>query len=383
MRFGPITCVAALAGCLAASGLVGAAGAASGSASSQVTSVLSEGPSGGMYGELAGSPSLTVPQLRIGPTQQASASAASGDDTANYSSGNMVCGVYASGSGMGSYCSTGTGVPQPLIERFPGMDFENCRFENPPPGIDVPRNPSPDEKRWQLRTCLTNIDWLSWNGGTGRRIIMDLVLVDNDMDTTYEDTPLSDYLWNNMQTMYPVPMLRVEPKTYPVVGQEAYFTFDWLDPKERKPVSEGPYAGDPDGGPYVEHRNEGMTMRAQATEMTIDPNIEGVEPFSCDVEKLGYDHSKSPRAEDQPSDCMHIFTRGSAAADEISTAENYLAGDDEVFRPRIVVRWNVEYGEPGGAMQTLGDGYEMVLNQDLPVLDTQAVNRPLFDSSLD
>ncbi|MDN5855017.1 MAG: hypothetical protein L0K86_19635, partial [Actinomycetia bacterium] len=271
---------------------------------------------GGMYGAVGGS---AVRKDEVGV-----AGTASGDGYQNWHHGNAICGVYANSAGMGSYCSTGVGGgnPEPLVERYPNWaEFENCRFEDPPKGVDVPTNPEPMEKKWQLRTCLTAINWFSWDGGDSRRIIMDLVLVDIDRDTTYPETPLSNFLWDTVQTEYPVPMLRVQPKTYPVVGQRAYLTFTWLNTKTRKPEKQGPYANSPNGGPFVMHHNGDITMRARAVKMTIDPQIEGVKPFDCTISKLGYVKDAGPDPDDQPSDCYHIFKRSSAAAPEISTAE--------------------------------------------------------------
>lgn len=387
MRNGLAGCTAVLAACLAVSGIAASANASSSSSpsgTSQSTSraaapATSAAP-GGMYGELTGNAAMTVPQLRIRQTASSSASAAGSSGYQNYDDGETVCGVYANSAGMGSYCSDGTGTPlPPLIERFPGMHFENCRYEDPPAGVDVPPNPSPDEKMWQLRTCLTAINWQEWDGGDDRRVIMDLVLVDQDMDTSYEETELSRFLWNSRQTNYPIPMLRVEPKTYPVVHQEAYFTFDWLDAEKRTPVRDprGPYKNAENGGPYVEHHNGNVTMRAEAHTMTIDPQVEGMKPKTCDPGELDYQESKDAIHTEQRSDCWFKFPRSSAAAPEISTADSYLDGDRYVFRPRIEVTWDVEYSRPGGGFQSLGDGYEMVVLQDLPVQEIQALNQPV------
>lgn len=382
MRFGPASAAVALTVCLGVSGATGVANAAAGptTSSAPVTATRPAGAAGGMYGELAGSPTRTVPQLRIQPNRRASESATGGGQTGDYNDGETVCGVYANSAGMGSYCASGNEHIPSLIERFPGMHFDNCRYEDPPPGVEVPPNPSPDEKKWQLRTCLTAINWLTWDGGDDRRIIMDLVLVDSDFDNTYDETPLSRFLWHSKQTMYPIPMLKVEPKTYPVVGQRAYFTFNWLDAETRKPVRDpnGPYAHDQDGGPYVEHHNRGITMRARAGDLWIDPKIEGDEPFECAVADLGYDK----HAKQQHSDCYHVFDRSSSVAWKYSTAKHYLDGDRDVFRMKIDVRWDVDYTNPGGGMRPLGDGYHMIVYQDLPVLDTEAVNIPPPEGSI-
>ncbi|UYM06684.1 hypothetical protein [Solicola gregarius] len=389
MTFGSVVrrLSAAVAGCVVAAGLAAvSSGATSVPAGTPSAAAPRTAPSGGMYGELGGAPVRTVPQAKI--STQARASSSSGGTTDNYNDGgDTVCGVYANQAGMGSYCTSGTGggTLEPLIDRYPGMKFENCRYEDPPPGVQVPENPSPDEEMWQLRTCLTAINWFEWDGGDDRRIIMDLVLVDKDMDTTYHDTELSDFLWNSRQTMYPLPMLRVEPKTFPLANQEAYFTFDWFDPESRDTVNEGPYENVDGGGPFVRHVNRGMVMQARATSMRIDPKIEGMPAKTCspDPRKLAYDESKPPRHEEQRSDCYFVFERSSAAAPEISTADAYLEGDRFVFRPEITVTWEVSYSRRGGGMQPLGGGYDMLVKQDLTVLDGEAVNFPVPDSVIE
>ena len=372
---------AVVAGGLVASSLVAAVNVSPSASPARAADAPStDAAAGGMYGEVAGN---AVQEDRVGAMRPARSKAANGKGSKNWKDQGAICNVYANSAGMGSYCTSGggTGTPKPLVERFPNWaDFENCRFEDPPPGVEVPPNPEPMEKKWQLRTCLTAINWFSWNGGSHRRVIMDLVLVDVDMDTTYPETPLSKFLWDTMQTKYPVPMLRVRPKTYPVVGQRAYFTFTWFNTERRQPEKQGPYANSPTGGPYVERNNRSISMQARATKMTIDPQIKGVEPFDCTISKLGYRGNADPDPKEQPSDCHHIFKRSSAAAPEISTSEHELEGSDEVFRMRIDVTWRVRYGREG-AMKSLGE-YDMVLFQDLPVLDVEAINEPLPDFDL-
>lgn len=382
--------------CVVASGIIGVTSTANAApeaptATSPRTGVTQGAPqvaaSGGMYGELGGNPQETVPQLAVQPAEQPStggSGAASGDDgtyeETNSTDGGTDCSVYANGAGMGSHCSSGGGVSLDLIERFPGMHFVNCRYEDPPAGFSVPVNPSPGEQKWQLRTCLTAIDWFSYSGGDQKRFMMDLVLVDVDFDTTYHETRLSRFLWDEVQTTYPVPMLRMEPKTFPLVNQKAYFTFSWLNGQTSQPVQEGPYANDPNGGPYVESRpNNGMVMRARALSMRIDPQVTGVEPKTCDPANMDYLQNRSP--EDQPSKCFFVFPR-SSAAQNLNQNENNPGNDKNSFRAEITVRWQVQYSFQGEPLRQLGNGYDMLLYQTYNVLDAEAVNTPLYSELL-
>lgn len=339
--------------------------------------------SGGMYGELDGTradgdgsgpadrPRPAGPKPVRGAKPVSSEASSSG--VRAYDSGGTHCSMYANSAGMGSYCSSGDGVYKPLVERFPSLQFDHCRYDDPPAGVEVPQNPNPAEKRWQLRTCLTGIDWFTYDGGDDRRFAMELVLVDKDADTSYHETPLSEFLWNSVETSYPIPMLQVQPRHIPLVNQRAYFTFDWLNGETRKPVNQGPYAGRPGGGPYVEQHNRDLLMRARAGAVTIDPQIEGSKPFTCTVSDLGYDEQAGPQPEDQRSDCHHVFTRSSAAADELSTAKH---GDPDAYQLKIDVRWDVEYGNRARGFRPLGS-YHMVVYQDLPVMEAQALNIPV------
>lgn len=339
----------------------------------------------GMFAELgdgsAGRREPKPPTRPDGTADEASAPSAGtpgASSVQSYDSGGTHCTLYANSAGMGSSCSSGNGVAEPLIERFPEMRFDNCRYDEVPAGVDVPPNPEPDRKQWRLRTCLTGIDWFSYDGGDDRQIAMELVLVDRDADLAYHHTPLSEILWDSVQTGYPIPMLQVRPRQVPVVGQPAYLTFDWLDGRTNEPVSEGPYAGEPGGGPYVERANRGLLMRARAGAVTIDPQIEGVRPFSCRVSDLGYDTEAGPLPGDQRSDCYYVFSRSSAAAEDLSTAEG---GDPDAYQIEIDVRWDVEYGSREHGFRPFGS-YHMIVHQDVPVMDSLALNIPSYEGDV-
>ena len=181
------------------------------------------------------------------------------------------------------------------------------------------------------------------------------------------------------ETALPVPMMRPEPSTVPLVGYPTFFTFAWVDPETGDPVAEGDFAGTPLGAPYREVRlarpDGDLHMVAEATEIVIDPHQTDMEPITCTPDELVYVEGTS--VADQPSDCRITFTRSSA------TATTY-ADDDAPELPQVyvsaypvtvTVRWRITYGI-GSPTQELGSGFEMTATQALPVQEVQAPNEP-------
>lgn len=296
--------------------------------------------------------------------------------------GGASCSVYANGSGFGSYCARGV-AGLTLIDRFTYdaiNDFEPCRYEDPPPGIAVP-DTTGDGQEWFLRTCMTDIKWDTFAGGIQRKFSLDLVLRNRaDVDTTYDETPLSEFLWKTRQRTYPLAFMRPEPSPLPVVGVPTYFTFDWLEPDyPYDPVSDGPYEGDENGAPYVQEENLGLIMQAEATKVTIDSHIIGEDPIVCSREDLeGYDPREPPLPQDQDSECYLIFERSSAQADQLSDRP-VRDSSGRAYSMEVTVHWRVLYGTDPGNLQPLGGGFDQPLNQALQVRDSEAINEPLYD----
>ncbi|WP_374999723.1 hypothetical protein [Aeromicrobium sp. CTD01-1L150] len=287
------------------------------------------------------------------------------------------CSVYANGSGMGSFCVTlgGGGVSQTLRERFAGQDLQRCRYGEIPGSIERPYNANPDRGRYMLMRCLNNIDFDTYSGGTDRTLDISIVFVPNGTDTSYDGNPLSDFLWRqiNNATRLPAPFMVTRPNPTPLVGTPTFFTFRWINPVTEELVAQGPYADREQGGPFREIEENGFTMQAQATSITIDPNQEGIDAVTCDPDTPYIDGADPDQ---QPAEaCSITFPRSSASARELAT-EPIPDNVDEAFHADIEVRWEVRYGEQGEEMRQLGDGFTMRLQQVIPVQEVQAANQP-------
>lgn len=302
------------------------------------------------------------------------------------------CSVYANASGMGSYCVTGIGGGTPLPslrERFGGQDFRPCRYgyrdhetgeliSKIPPGMTAPSNKAPEDGDWWLRSCLTGINWNIYDGGRSKHITMHLQWLPNGADTTYEETELSEFMWNQVaaSSTFPVPSIRPQPNFVPLVGVPAFFTFDWLDPSTQQPVNDpaGPYA-DERSGPWIQTRNSaGMLMRASVKNIEINPMQKDMKPVDCGPGNPTYDDSKPPDPKIQ-GDCYLLFERSSASARKFSTKEMWKYHDD-LYALRITVTWKVMYGPDEDHLGELGDGFESVSYQKLPVQEVQVPNIP-------
>ncbi|MBW9213446.1 hypothetical protein KV102_01205 [Mumia sp. zg.B53] len=292
------------------------------------------------------------------------------------------CTVYASGTGMGSYCSDGGSNDETLRQRFGGDKFVPCRYSTPPAWIEVPANPNPGEGRYLLKRCIEDINWDTYAGGRGMHLTISLEWVPNGADITPPENPLMTFLWRRVtgdDTALPVPMMRPEPSTVPVVGYPTFFTFAWVDPETGDPVAEGDFAGAPLGAPYREVRlsrpDGDLHMVAEATEIVIDPHQTDMKPITCTPDELVYEEGAS--VADQPSDCQITFTRSSA------TARTYADADApelpqvyvSAYPVTVTVRWRITFGI-GSPTEELGDGFEMTATQALPVQEVQAPNEP-------
>lgn len=299
------------------------------------------------------------------------------------------CVVYASGTGMGSYCATGvvSGGDRSLKKRFGGQPFYPCKYETPPPWMELPENPDPDKGRFMVKRCIEDVNWSTWGGGTKMHATVSLEWV----PYTAENPPpndLMDFLWAQVaadDAALPVPMMRPEPSRIPVVGYPTFFTFAWMDAAKEgngaaSIVAEGPYADKPFGGPFrqvVVHRSDGdLTMRAQATEIIIDPHQVDMAPIRCTPDNMAYVEGGS--VADQTSDCRMTFTRSSATAAAYAdgTAPTLPSVFVSSYPLTVTVKWRVTYALGNESMQELGDGFEMTLTQALPVQEVQAPNEP-------
>lgn len=299
-----------------------------------------------------------------------------GTKNASLNSGTKSCSVYANGAGMGMYCvHPGAGNAKTLRERYGNQRLQRCRYSELPRSIQTPYNANPDRGRYMLMSCLDNIDFDTYAGGTERTINISLVFVKNGTDTEDRHNEISDFMWNvlDSDTQLPIPFMRTRPNPTPVVGIPTFFTFNWLDPTTKEIVDDGPFAGSSNGGAFREIVEGGILMRARATKVTINPNQEGVEAVTCDP-ATPYLVGRPPK--DQPANsCSIVFPRSSASARKFAT--KHIPEDvKDAFYADIRVTWEVTYGPVGGAMRELGDGFTMRMRQALPVQEVQAPNQP-------
>ena len=307
----------------------------------------------------------------------APAQAGSGSDPVGTS-----CVAYATGSGMGSYCNTAGGGGGPvydLNQLYPGMAFQPCKYETPPSWVNLPieRNNGGD---WWWRVCLNGVDLNTPSGGNNKKLSMQLVWLEDSFDTTYEDNALSDLLWQQAaaDTQFPVPYARPKPTTSPVVGSRAFFEFGWVDPETNKPMQQGPYANAEYGGPFAELKNGAMEMKAEPSNINLDPQQTDMEDVDCGPGNPEYDTSIDANHQlEQKSPCFLRFARSSASARQFATADGEIPGPIvDAYYIKVTVTWDVQHRENGGRWERLGngEGYDMVSYQPLSVLETQGNN---------
>jgi len=301
------------------------------------------------------------------------------------SSGN--CTMYANGAGMGSYCTSATagvggGPMLTLRQRFGGQSYDRCHYDEPLPGV-APTEVKNEHGRWMLRSCLANIDLDTYDGGEARTVSLSVVWIDDSVDTSVQDTPLSDFLWDTVQTQYPVPIMTFEPSHGVArVAQPAFATFRWSNAQQpTEVIAQGPYSALQGGGPYVQEANgDQVTMTAQATKVTLDPAVAGEQTVECTGADVNPTYDTSKDILDQGSDCVMVFNRSSANADAL--ADNDVPSDvPNTFIVKVIVTWRVSYQRNGGAREDLGD-FDMVVLQPVAVRDVDALNVPLVDWSL-
>lgn len=312
---------------------------------------------------------------------------ADGDSSGGRTSSSGNCTMYANGAGMGSYCTSATGlggggVPLTLRQRFGGQTYDRCVYDDPLPGV-APTEVKNDHGRWMLRSCLAFIDLDTYNGGDRRSISLAVVWIDDDVDTGRHNSPLNDYLWSTVQTQYPVPVMTFQPSNGVArVNQPAYATFRWSNAKHpRQVVAQGPYDGLADGGPYVQEVNgDKVTMTAQATKVTLDPDVTGEETVECVGEDVNPTYDLSRDIDEQDSECFVTFDRSSANASELGRSSEFSAVP-YTFSVRVVVTWDVSYQQGAEPPVDMGE-FNMVVFQPVAVREVDALNVPLVDWSL-
>jgi len=287
------------------------------------------------------------------------------------------CAGYANSVGVSLYCGNGSGQRIPsLREMFPGVNFNPCKVYPIPAGMKPPRNQTPSEGRWYLQACLSGIEWDEPYGGTDLMVTLTFVYVHNDEpdptdpDLSPDEQALSDLLWNQAQTNYPVPFVTARPTHIPRVNVMTWFQFRWLD-SENRAARRGPYADNPDGGPYLELSVGGVTLRARSVEVRINPEVEGMPTRDCGAVPEPYDQTAEPTPEAQESDCYVTFEHSSAAAEELTQIELPPLNPDypvPMYVISVEVDWHVEMFRNGQKVEDLGV-QTFTAYQQLPVTE--------------
>lgn len=320
--------------------------------------------SAGGFGLPAGALSTSVAQAA--PVQTADSYGSAGG-----------CAGYANNVGVSIYCANGaTGEPiPPLNQMFPGVHFNPCKVYEVPVGMKPPHTRSTGGT-WYLQACLSGIKWDEAYGGPDLKVTLSFVYIDNtESDPTKPDLSpreqqLSDLLWNQAQSNYPVPFVTAWPTHIPRVNVPTWFQFRWLD-SDNQVARRGPYANNPDGGPYVELSAGGVTLRAESQAVRIDPEVEGMETRNCGAVPLRYDLHAEPTTEAQESDCYVTFDHSSAAADELTQVDLPELNPDypvPMFVISIEVDWHVEMYRGGAKIEDLGV-HTFTAYQQIPVTE--------------
>lgn len=279
------------------------------------------------------------------------------------------CAGYATNVGAGIYCYGGEtgGVPEDLIDRFPGLSFTPCRVYDIPTGMKAPRNQTPDKGRYYLQSCLEDVDLHDPYGGDPH-VKLSFVYVDYDEPdpTEWDPNPLEEFLWAQVRSNYPVPFVTAWPTHIPRVGTPTWFQFRWLD-EDMNAATQGPYTGNEDGGPYLELNYGDVSLKAEADSVEIVPRIEGMQPAQCGEVPKPYDQDAEPTLEAQDNPCYLVFEHSSAAAEQLTTIELPERNDDypvPMYVIEVHVTWHVWM--EGGVGDDLGT-HEFVAYQELPV----------------
>ena len=292
-------------------------------------------------------------------------------DSTNSTGSTGGCAGYANNVGAGIYCYGGedSGTPLDLIDRFPGMTFDPCRVFNIPVGMKAPHNPTPDKGQYYLSACLEHVNLHDPYGGDPT-VTLRFVYVDYDEGdpTDWNPNPLEQYLWALVRSNYPVPFVTAWPTHIPRVGTPTWFQFRWLD-ENLHAATQGPYAGNEDGGPYLELNYGGVRLIAKSAGVRVVPQVEGMDPANCGDVPKPYNVDAEPTVEAQDNPCYVVFEHSSAAAEELTPKDVPLPEPDPdypvpMFVLNVEVRWHVTM--EGGRGADLGT-HTFTAYQQLPV----------------
>jgi hypothetical protein len=283
------------------------------------------------------------------------------------------CTGYANSVGAGIYCYGGeeSGTPENLIDRFAGWTFDPCRVYNIPIGMKAPHNPTPDEGQYYLSACLEGVDLRTPYGGEPH-VVLQFVYVDySEPDpTVWDPNPLEAYLWALVRSNYPVPFVTAWPTHIPRVAAPTWFQFRWLD-DDLRAAAQGPYAGNQDGGPYLELNYGDVQLTARSVGVRVVPQVEDMEPADCGNVPKPYDQDAEPTLEAQHNSCYVVFEHSSAAAESLTPDDVPLPEPDPdypipMFVLNVEVDWRVTMAGGDGQGADLGI-HTFTAYQQIPV----------------
>jgi hypothetical protein len=256
------------------------------------------------------------------------------------------------------------------------MEYHRCRYYDIPTGMKAPVNkPGPGE--YYLRACISEIEWDEPFGGDPKVTLAMVFVPETEPDPTeWDPTPLDDFLWNQVRQNYPVPFMTTWPTKIPRVNVPTWFDFRWLD-EDLETAAHGPYAGNQNGGPYLELAASGVTMIARAEAIRVEPQIRDskgnlMDPVECEVPPVSYDQDADPTPDDQRSDCFTLFEHSSAAAEELTPDDVPLPPRDPnyplpMYVVNVAVDWHVTMSA-GDETRDLGT-HTFTAYQQIPVTE--------------
>jgi hypothetical protein len=347
-------------------------------ASAGAAAVAQTNAAGTISGASTAGGGFGLPQGSLGPVQSDVAADGGYDSLGS-------CAGYATNVGVGIYCNELSGGPLPALEdRFPGVGYTTCRFYDIPVGMKAPAN-EPGPGKYYLRACLDGVDLSDPLGGDPRVTLgFDFVGEDEPDPTDWDPTPVDEILWSQVSQNYPTPFATNWPFKIPRVNAPTWFEFRWLD-EDLQTAAQGPYAGNENGGPFLEIGAAGVTLTAEADEIRIVPQIQDpegsglVDDVTCEVPPLRYDRDAEPTPEAQDSNCFVVFEHSSAAAEELTPDDVPLPPEDPdypipMYVIDIEVDWNVTM-TAGAESRNLGT-HTFVAHQALPVSEVSGLSGP-------
>ena len=233
------------------------------------------------------------------------------------------CTAYGSSSGFGITCPGRGGDALTLRELLAGDPVPDCWQSEPPEEYD--EQPRQYPGAWWLTTCLDGIDPVTLAiepGGLLLTYVFDYKKPGTQKRLTVHQQDFVDALVERGQVPLPSPVLSVSPSQTPRVGEVLAFS-----------VTGDPYTRTL----YV----RGVTMQARLTQLTVEPEGEGVPKVTCTGQGRQLTAAEIDDADlaDKGDDlCAYRYDRSSFQAGDD-------AGDANRYPARVTASWTVFFGD--------------------------------------